>query len=216
MTFTEAVADFIITDITATNGTVSNFSGTGVSYAFSLFPSLQGLISANILAGVATDAAGNANTAALTFSRTYDSVTPAVSMSSTSSNSTNLSPIQVVVTFSKPVADFIITDITPTNATVANFSGAGVSYTLKLLPILQGQVSADIAANVAHDAAGNGNTAAAPFTRIYDTVAPVFSFVNPMSSLFINSITTASDVGYTLSESLASGSITMTWTGGDG
>ncbi len=114
-------------------------AAAGVSYAFSLFPSLQGLISANILAGVATDAAGNVNTAAPTFSRTYDSATPAVSMSSTSSNSTNLSPIQVVVTFSKPVADFIITDITPTNATVANFSGAGVSYTFNLLPILQGR-----------------------------------------------------------------------------
>lgn len=47
-----------------------------------------------------------------------------------------------------------------------------------------------------------------------DTIAPVFSSVQPASSAIINSVTNSSDIFYTLSEGLGSGTIKMTRTGG--
>jgi hypothetical protein len=53
---------------------VSNFSGFGTSYGFDLVPAAAGAITADLAQDVATDAAGNANTAATQFSRTYSPV----------------------------------------------------------------------------------------------------------------------------------------------
>jgi hypothetical protein len=215
VTFSEPVTDFAITGITATNGTIGDFTPlSGTTYIFGLYPSSQGLVSADITAGVAHDAAGNGNTAATTFSRTYDDVRPLVSMSSTSANLTNITPIPVTVTFSKAVNGFISTDITTANGTVANFSGTGANYTFDLVPTDQGIVSADIAENVAQDSAGNWNRAASTFTRTFDNIPPAFSAVRPATGDYIVSITASSEVRFTSSETLTSGSIVMTRTGG--
>ena len=47
-----------------------------------------------------------------------------------------------------------------------------------------------------------------------DSTAPVFSSVTPTSSSSINNVTTSSDIAFTTDEALASGSITITRTGG--
>ena len=44
---------------------------------------------------------------------------------------------------------------------VGNFLGSAAAYTFDVTPNAIGQVTVDIAANVAEDAGGNGNTAAA-------------------------------------------------------
>jgi hypothetical protein len=214
VTFSKAVADFTLGDITATNGTTGDLSGSGTTYTFGLYPSLQGTVSADIAAGVAHDAAGNGNTAASKFSRTYDNARPTVSMISSSTLLTNISPITVTVTFNKAVTGFDSTDITATHGTVSNFSGAGASYSFDLIPTQQGIVSADIAESVAQDGAGNWNTAAATFTRTYDSIGPIFSAVRPEAGDFIISVTSFSEVKYTLDETINSGSIVMTRTDG--
>ncbi len=107
-----------------------------------------------------------------TLSRVYDSISPVVSMTSTSPDSTRTAPIPVIVTFSKPVTGFVSTEILITNGTLSNFTGSNDSYAFNLNPSGQGTVTATIAANVAQDSAGNWNTAAAAFIRVYDTIAP--------------------------------------------
>lgn len=76
MTFSENVTGFNATHIVAGNATISNFAGGGTTYTFNLLPVADGLVTADIPAEVATDAAGNSNTAAAQFSRTYVSATP--------------------------------------------------------------------------------------------------------------------------------------------
>ena len=73
----------------------------------------------------------------------------------------------MTVVFSAPVTGFTSSDITPGNATVTGFAGSGANYSFNLVPAIQGVVTADIAADVARDAASNGNTAAVRFTRVY-------------------------------------------------
>ena len=173
--FSESVSGFTAGDITTSNGTVSNFAGSGSTYTFDLVPSGQGLVTANIAAGVAQDAAGNGNTAATQFSRTYDSSAPTVSFNSAAPNPTTTSPIPVTVNFNESVTGFTAGDITTSNGTVLNFAGSGSTYTFDLVPSGQGLVTANIAAGVAQDAAGNPNTPATQFSRTYDSVPPTVS-----------------------------------------
>lgn len=50
---------------------------------------------------------------------------------------------------------------------------------------------------------------------VIDTAGPVFSSVSPSASSSIDSVTTSSDISYTIDEALASGSITITRTSGN-
>src|SRR6185295_19277860 len=210
VTFSESVTGFTAASITSSNGSVSGFAGSGASYSFILTPTAQGTVTANIAAGVAQDAAGNPSTAAAPFTRTYDSIAPTVAMSSALPNPTNTSPIPVTVTFSESVTGFTAASITSSNGSVSGFAGSGASYSFILTPTAQGTVTANIAAGVAQDAAGNLSTAAAPFTRTYDSIAPTVAMSSalpnptntspiPVSVLFSESVT-----GFTLASITAS------------
>ncbi len=168
--FSEAVINFVAGDIATVNGSVSGFIAVdGDTYTFNLTPSGQGLVTADIAQNAASDDAGNGNTQATQFSRTYDSVVPTVTMSSVVSDPVhNTSPISVTVQFSETVSGFTIDDITAVNGSVSNFAAVdGDTYTFKLTPSSTGLVTADIGEDAASDAAGNGNTAAAQFQRTY-------------------------------------------------
>ena len=69
--------------------------------------------------------------------------------------------IPVAATFTKTVTGFTVDDVTVDNASVGNFLGSDAAYTFDVTPNAIGQVTVDIPANMAQDADGNGNTAAA-------------------------------------------------------
>ena len=174
ITFSENVTGFDVTDIVVGNATKSGFQSTDAAhYSVNLTPSGQGTVTADIAAGVATDGAGNSNLIAPQLARVYDSVAPTVSMSSTTSSSTNNTPISVTITFSEPVTGFVVSDIAVTNATAGNFAAIDAGhYTVELTPTADGAVTTNIAAGVANDLAGNPNAAAPAFSRTFDTVQP--------------------------------------------
>ncbi|WP_036798809.1 Ig-like domain-containing protein, partial [Pleurocapsa sp. PCC 7319] len=176
-TFSENTSDFDVTDLTITNGTVSNFKGSGTDYTFDVTPTADGNVTVDIADNVATDAAGNNNTAAAQLTRTYDPTPPTVTLGSSSPDPTN-APFTVTATFSEDTSDFDDTDLTITNGTVTNFSGSGRDYTFDVTPTADGNVTVDIADNVATDAAGNNNTAAAQLTRTYDPTPPTVTLAS--------------------------------------
>ncbi len=77
-TFTKDVTGFTAADITVGNGAVSNFAGSGSAFTFDVTPSGQGAVTVDVAVDAAQDASGIGNTAALTLTRTYDSVAPTV------------------------------------------------------------------------------------------------------------------------------------------
>ena len=71
-TLSEATTDFINTDITVTNGTLSNFTGSGTDYTASIIPLTEGDVTIEVLASSFTDAGANGNTAATPLTLIYD------------------------------------------------------------------------------------------------------------------------------------------------
>ena len=168
-TFSESVTGFDVSDILILNGTASNFSGSGAVYTASITPANQGTVTISVAAGKATDAAANGNTAATNFIRVFDSVVPTVVISSTATNPTNVSPITVIITFSEPVINFTLADITVTNGAASNLNSSGAAYAVSITPTAAGTVTISVAANTATDAAANNNTASNLFSIVYQT-----------------------------------------------
>lgn len=77
--FSESVTGFVATDVTLTNATISSFSGSGSTYSFTVTPISVGIVSVGVSANVATDVAGNNNTASSILSLGYDNVAPVIS-----------------------------------------------------------------------------------------------------------------------------------------
>ncbi len=76
ITFSELIADFTVSDLTVTGGTVSSLSGSGLTRQVNIQPADQGVVQVSIAAGLVFDLAGNQNSASNTTSINYDSVSP--------------------------------------------------------------------------------------------------------------------------------------------
>jgi CSLREA domain-containing protein len=212
--FSETVSGFTAPDIVADNATVANFAAVdGDTYTFDLDPLGQGLVTVDISANKAQDDAGNLNTAAAQLSRTFDSVAPSVTINRASgqADSTTDSPINFTVTFDSPVTSFATGDVTlsgTANATTAVVGEVapnnGTTYNVAVSGMTgDGTVIANIPANKAQDAAGNGNTES---TSNDNTVT--FNLNGPPTATVTN--------GQCSTTNTASGTINLTLTDPDG
>ncbi len=189
--FDEPVADFATGDVTLSGtagATTATVSGSGQSYTVAVSGMTgDGTVIATIAADKAHDAAGNGNTSSTSTDNTvtYDATRPTVTINQKTGQAdpTNASPINFTVVFSEPAADFATGDVTlsgTANATTAAVSGGPTTYNVAVSGMAgSGTVIASVAANVAHDAATNGNLASTSTdnTVTYDADPPVVSNV---------------------------------------
>ncbi len=168
--FSEDVTGFVIGDITFANGTASNFSGSGKTYKATITPNGNGDITVAVNAGVATDAATNENTAAIDVTVTVDQTAPDVTISNVPTL-TN-APFTATFTFTEDVSGFALADINAGNGAVSNLVGGASVFTALITPTNDGDVTIDVAAGVAADGVGNGNTAASQAKAIFDGTPP--------------------------------------------
>ena len=191
--FSEPVTDFSSGDVTLSGtagATTRTVTGTGTTYNVAVSGMTgSGTVIASIAAGVAHDAAGNANTSSTSTDNTvtYNPVTtpPTVTINQAAGqpDPTNAAPINFSVVFSKPVTDFATGDVTlsgTAGATTAIVTGSSTNYNVAVSGMTgSGTVIASIAAGVAHDASGNGNTASTSTdnTVTYD-VTPLTVTIN--------------------------------------
>ncbi len=184
--FSEPVTGFETGDVTlegtagATTGTVT---GSGATYTVQVSGMTgSGTVIASIPAGMAQNAAavGNSLSTSSDNSVTYDVTSPTVLINKAEGQAdpTDLSPINFTVVFSEAVGDFGDLDVTiegTAGATTAAVTGSGTTYNVAVSGMTgSGTVIATIAAGVAHDAAGNPNTAGTGVDNnvMYDITAP--------------------------------------------
>ena len=192
ITFNEAVTGFEQSDIQVTNGTVTDFSGSGTSYTAEITPTESGEVTVEVGAEVAEDAAGNGNRAAEPWIVEVDLERPVVAIASAAVGPV-VGAFEVTITFNEAVTGFEQSDIQVTNGTVTDFSGSGTSYTAEITPTESGEVTVEVGAEVAEDAAGNGNRAAEPWIVEVDLERPVVAIasaaVGPVAGAFEVTIT---------------------------
>ena len=190
VTFSEAVSNVDTADfaVTGTTATLSVSAVSGVTGAYDVTASGGNLagVTATVTLSIASghdiqDAASNAltnTTPTGANDNTYvvDNTAPTVTI--TGVPDTSSAAFTATFTFTEAVTGFVVGDITLGNATASSFMVTSTTvYTALITPTANGAVTVDVAADVATDAAGNGNTAATRATSTYtgplvDTTAP--------------------------------------------
>ncbi|WP_421930567.1 Ig-like domain-containing protein [Marivirga tractuosa] len=182
--FSEDVTGFVVGDITVGNGSASNFVAVdGNTYTVDITPSGAGDITVDVTANVAQDAAGNNNTAATQAVTSFDATAPTVDIQGEPTIVNSTAAYNVTIEFSEDVSGFVVGDITVGNGSASNFVAVdGNTYTVDITPSGAGDITVDVAANVAQDAAGNNNTAATQATTTFDNTPPATPTVDPTTS----------------------------------
>jgi len=171
--FSKPVVDFDASDVTpggtagATLVEVTTTDQTTFDVAVSGLAQ-DGTVTIAIPAGAAHDADGAASLEPIIVdnSVTYDGTPPTATIEPAAgqSNPTNQGTVHFAVVFSEPVSDFTSGDVTlsgTAGATAAVVTGGETTYNVEVTGMIgRGTIVVQIAAGVAFDAAGNGNTAA--------------------------------------------------------
>lgn len=103
--FGEAVNGFVVGDISTTNASLSDFSDEGNGlFSVTVTPTSEGVVTLDIAAGVAQDAAGNDNVASGAFELSYDATSPSLVGSSPADGATDVpSNTDLVFSFDEAV-----------------------------------------------------------------------------------------------------------------
>ncbi|WP_221409572.1 Ig-like domain-containing protein [Marinoscillum furvescens] len=178
--FNEDVTGFALSDINVGNGTAANLTTVNDStYTAEITPDGAGDITINVAGGVAQDAAGNGNTAATTATTIYDNTSPAPVINNAPDSVNTTDPFTVVIDFGEVVSGFVAGEVTIGNGSVTDFVNNGDgTYNVTITPSGAGDITIDVAAGVAQDAAGNTNTAATQVETIYDADRPTARIEN--------------------------------------
>jgi|GEM_PF-681484 len=151
-TFERDVTDFIESDVSVTNGTLSSFSGSGAVYAAEIIPETYGAVEIIVGEGAAMDIYGTECSSA---SLSFISEPLYLDISSNNSGVTTSNPLPLTFTFNADVTGFDAGDVSVTNGTLESFSGSGSVYTAEIMPDEPGEVIVEVAAGAAHDAYDN-------------------------------------------------------------
>ncbi len=151
-------------DVTASGGDLAELNGTVT----------LGFATAQDIADTSTPPnalAGTAPTGADERGWVVDNAAPTVSIAAPDAAN---APFTATFTFSEPVTGFTLADIAVGNGAASDLTGGdgGTTYTATITPAAEGAVTLDVTADVAEDAAANGNLAATRKTVDYDLTAP--------------------------------------------
>lgn len=175
ISFSEDVYGFDLAKLSIVNGTAGEFQTVTANRAYScvVTPSVSGSVTIDLDAGMVVDSIGNTNFAARQISRIFDEIAPAAVLTSRSPSVTN-EAFDLTITFSEEIVGFDLSKLEIVNGTAGSLQTktANLIYTCTVTPGVSGDVMVDLHENRVADVAGNGNTRALQFTRIYDNIAP--------------------------------------------
>jgi hypothetical protein len=153
------------------------------------------------------DLAGNSNVASNQVSRDFDTVSPSVIVSTTTTSPTNQSIVPVTIAFSEGVSGFDLGDLSVVNGIASNLSVVSPStYTVDIAPSVEGSVAVSVGAGAALDDAGNQNSASSALTLIYDITSPTVALSSPAaattntSPISVNLVFSEPITGFTASD----------------
>ncbi len=191
-TLSEVATDFVLSDITFTGGTLSNFYGSGMVYFVTFIPSKSSNLTGSVSVGNSkfSDSSGNTNQDGFDnnnfVSLTIDTANPNVSISAPSRYLSVTQTSVISFTLSEASTDFDISDISVTGGTLSSFKGSGVYYSAVFRSNTNNDGVISIASGLFSDAAGNTNKNLSSFTLVpYDelnaNVVLTLSITDPLN-----------------------------------
>ena len=204
ISFSEAVTGFDENDISLTftesaTAEVSDFTVSGSDYTATITPATGtvGDVMISVPADAAFDDAGNGNAESDPYTVEVDLVSPTVRLSNLPTAPQN-SAFAITIEFSEAVTGFDENNISLTftesaTAEVSDFTVSGSDYTAEITPTGSGNLTIQVPANVAVDAATNWNTASTTHTISIDVDRPTVTLSNvptvPQNGAFTITIT---------------------------
>ncbi|WP_229599853.1 Ig-like domain-containing protein [Vibrio navarrensis] len=218
-TFSEIVTGFTADDITVSGGSKGTFTVvSGTVYTLVVTPTTNSTsnLTVDVAANVATDTAGNPNSAATQSVQAVDTALPSIDISSDKTALKVGETATLTFTLSESSSDFTVGDIGVTGGSLSGFTGSGTSYTATFTPSADTTSTAaiNVAANAFTDAAGNGNTAATQLSISVDTQTPTGHSVTFGDTLYSDAEKTAASFSFSNAEAGASYSYTISSSNG--
>ena len=158
LTATAMTGSASVYDVTASGGNLADRNAT-VTLSFATGQDIKDIANNNL-----TD---TAPTGTNDFTYLLDNTAPTVTITAAS---TSTGPFEATFTFDEAVTGFAVGDITVGNGAPSNLlnpSSDNRTFTATITPVSTGDVTLNVAANAAEDAAGNGNTAATQVSSAY-------------------------------------------------
>lgn len=162
-------AVFNLNALSASNANLSDLQGSGDSYSVLVSPIDQGNVTLHIPENVFTDIAGNGNLTSNVITTTFDNIAPTSEILSAPNHAN--SPFRIDIQLSDE-ASLALADFSASNATLSDLQGSGLTYSVLVTPINEGDVTVSLTADVFEDLAGNGNAASNEIKVNYDITAP--------------------------------------------
>jgi autotransporter-associated beta strand protein len=182
LTFSKSVTGLNASGVTVGNGTKGALAGSGTTYTLPVTPSGQGVVTCQVNASAAQDAAGNDNMGSNMATISYDSVGPSVVIDVPSAGVTVNGPVTYGVTYSDAnfnastlaAGDITLNCTGTANGTVA-VTGSGTTRTVTISSITgDGTLGISLAAGTASDTLGHLADAVGPSeTFLVTSVGPI-------------------------------------------
>ncbi|GEM_PF-4157973 len=188
--FSEIVTDLTLGDYDVTNASLNNLISINDStFEMSVVPVAEGEVNIYLPENSVMDAAGNENAVSNSFSIYYDDQRPSAIISSTESEPTNVSALDMTIEFSEKVGNFVKADIETGNVTITEMTTTdSITFELVGEPQSNGEFTLNIPENVAFDESGHGNLASSEYSNVYDNVAPELSLSGSFGDSTENSV----------------------------
>lgn len=173
-TVSKTAFGFVQNDVSVSNATISNFTGSGTHYTATITPTNNDTVKIQVDANKFQDTAGNYNMQSNQFNVVYDNIAPQVQITTNSEEYTN-SPFTATIIFSEKVSNFDQSDISFSNALPGYFRAvdSGLKYAVDVFPQEEGNLSIHVMSDVAEDIAHNKNLTSNEVNITYDKTPPI-------------------------------------------
>jgi hypothetical protein len=183
-TLSTSTTNFTAGDVVVVGGTLSNFTGSGVSYTarLSVLPSVNA-VTVSVAHG--NFSSSNINNGAFRQVMSVDRISPIVSISSDRTMLSTYGTEVLTFSLSESVNGFTQDDVTVSLGGISGFTGSGVRYTALFSADLNttGNATISVGSNAFFDSAGNGNISSNNFNMSVNTVVKERGVANLSISL---------------------------------
>ena len=159
-TLSEESINFKASDVTVSNGTLSDFQGSGKTYTAKFTPAsdFTGSTKINVAGASFTDLAGNGNVTSESLTLDIDTFAPTIAITKAANGEAN-GKAEILFTLSEAATNFTLADIQVSNGTLSDFTGSGTTYRATFTPAanFNGNAIIEVVPGNFTDSAGNAN-----------------------------------------------------------